>query len=57
MPCPWASGKMDTLPPEIVTWACPEMDPMTDHGRCRVWIYAPDKIDVNSELQRSGEAA
>lgn len=57
MPCPWASGKMDTLPPEIVTWACPEMDPMTDHGRRRVWIYAPDKIDVNSELQRSGEAA
>lgn len=27
MPCPWATGKADTLPPGVKTWDCPEMDP------------------------------
>lgn len=53
MPCPWASGKLDRLPPGVATWRCPEMDPMTDHGRCRVWVCVPEQ----SELQRSGVAA
>lgn len=26
-PCPWATGKANTLPQGITTWDCPEMDP------------------------------
>lgn len=29
MPCPWASGKLDTIPMEITSWDSPEMDPMS----------------------------
>lgn len=29
MPCPWATHKLDTLPPGVTSWDCPEMDPMS----------------------------
>ena len=29
MPCPWQTGKLDTLPPGVASWDCPEMDPMS----------------------------
>ena len=29
MPCPWATHKLDTLPPGVASWDCPEMDPMS----------------------------
>ena len=27
MPCPWEAGQLDTLPAEVKSWDCPEMDP------------------------------
>lgn len=50
MPCPWASGKLDALPPGIVTWDCPEMDPMTYRGQCRVWVCVHDENEQRSEV-------
>ena len=29
MDCPWETGKLDTLPPGVASWDCPEMDPMS----------------------------
>ena len=29
MPCPWQTGNLDTLPPGVASWDCPEMDPMS----------------------------
>jgi hypothetical protein len=41
MSCPWKTpGKLDSadLPDGVTTWACPEMDPMTNHGACRASV-------------------
>lgn len=28
MLCPWATGEVNTMPPGVKTWDCPEMDPL-----------------------------
>lgn len=28
MPCPWATGKLDTLPVGVTSWDCADMDPL-----------------------------
>jgi hypothetical protein len=37
MSCPWATHKLDTLPPGVTSWDCPEMDPM-GAGTARVML-------------------
>lgn len=41
IPCPWASGKLDTCPREIATWDCAQMDPMTPRDENGLWFYVP----------------
>lgn len=38
MPCPWATGKLDTLPPGVKTWDCGDMDPLTNRCEPGVWV-------------------
>jgi len=37
MPCPWATRKLDTLPPGVTSWDDPIMDPM-GCGTARVML-------------------
>ena len=61
MPCPWESGKLDTLPPEITTWDCPQMDPLTQRGENGVWVQVPataaERRRLIREMQSKEEAA
>lgn len=40
--CPWANGWFDTYPPEVTTWDCGQMDPMTNRCEPGVWIDVRD---------------
>ncbi len=61
MPCPWESGKLDTLPPEITTWDCAQMDPLTQRGENGVWVQVPataaERRALIREMQSKEEAA
>lgn len=36
--CPWENGWFDTYPPEVTTWDCGQMDPMTNRMEAGVWV-------------------
>lgn len=36
--CPWANGWFDTMPPEVTTWDCGQMDPLTNRCEPGVWV-------------------
>lgn len=38
IPCPWKTGKLDTMPPEVTTWDCGQMDPLTNRMEAGVWV-------------------
>lgn len=48
MPCPWETGKLDTLPTGVASWDCPEMDPM-GCGTARVAL----KIETEQRERRA----
>lgn len=48
MPCPWATHKLDTLPPGVTSWDCPEMDPMSA-GTAKVML----KFETEEKLRKA----
>jgi hypothetical protein len=60
MHCPFTTpGMLDKagLPPEIATWDCAEMDPMTHRGENGVWVDVPMKKRRRRAKQQERVAA
>lgn len=61
IPCPWATGLLDTLPAPGVSWDSAEADPMTHRGENGVWFYVPasakERRKIRIETAKAHRAA